>query len=172
MVVNEDIDRAEELRSAEAEREVLGWLEFGDASRSLARDVLESEFVPDFVIAIARGGLLPAGALAYAIGTKNCGSLNVEFYSDVDTTLPEPVILPPMLDNEPLVGKNVLLVDDVADSGRTLALVVDLLERVGVRVKTATLYAKPRSVIEPDFFWRKTDRWIVFPWSAHPPVQL
>jgi hypoxanthine phosphoribosyltransferase len=172
MVLNEDTDRAEELRTAEDDREVLGWLEFGDASRSLARDVVESGFLPDFVIAIARGGLLPAGALAYATGTKSCGSLNVEFYSDIDTTLPEPVILPPMLDNEPLVGKNVLLVDDVADSGRTLALVVDLLERVGVNVKTATLYSKPRSVIEPDFFWRKTDRWIVFPWSAHPPVQL
>lgn len=154
------------------DREVLGWLEFGDSSRSLARDVLESGFVPDFVIAIARGGLLPAGALAYAIGTKSCGSLNVEFYSDVDTTLPEPVILPPMLDNTALIGKNILLVDDVADSGRTLALVVDMLERVGVIVKTATLYYKPRSVIAPDFYWKKTDRWIVFPWSAHPPVQI
>jgi hypoxanthine phosphoribosyltransferase len=154
------------------DREVLGWLEFGDSSRSLARDVLESGFVPDFVIAIARGGLLPAGALAYAIGTKSCGSLNVEFYSDVDTTLPEPVILPPMLDNTALIGKNILLVDDVADSGRTLALVVDMLERVGVTVKTATLYFKPRSVITPDFYWKKTDRWIVFPWSAHPPVQI
>jgi hypoxanthine phosphoribosyltransferase len=172
MVFREEIDPAEVIRTAEADREVLGWLEFGDASRSLARDVLESGFVPDFVIAIARGGLLPAGALAYAIGTKSCGSLNVEFYSDIDATLPEPVILPPMLDNTPLIGKNVLLVDDVADSGRTLALVVDLLERVGVTVKTATLYSKPRSVIEPDYFWRKTDRWIVFPWSAHPPVQL
>ncbi|CAD6000695.1 phosphoribosyltransferase [Agreia sp. COWG] len=155
---------------AEPEREVLGWLEFGDASRDLARDVLGSGFVPDFVIAIARGGLLPAGALAYALGTKSCGSLNVEFYSDVETTLPEPVLLPPLIDNAPLIGKNILLVDDVADSGRTLAMVVGLLETVGVVVKTATLYSKPRSVIQPDFFWRKTDRWIVFPWSAHPPV--
>ena len=172
MVLSEDTNTTDAAPEGAPEREVLGWLEFGDASRDLARDVLGSGFNPDFVIAIARGGLLPAGALAYALGTKSCGSLNVEFYSDIETTLPEPILLPPLLDNEPLIGKNVLLVDDVADSGRTLALVVGLLENVGVIVKTATLYSKPRSVIEPDFFWRKTDRWIVFPWSAHPPVTV
>jgi hypoxanthine phosphoribosyltransferase len=172
MVLSEDTNTTDAAPDGTPEREVLGWLEFGDASRDLARDVLGSGFTPDFVIAIARGGLLPAGALAYALGTKSCGSLNVEFYSDIETTLPEPILLPPLLDNEPLIGKNVLLVDDVADSGRTLALVVGLLENVGVIVKTATLYSKPRSVIEPDFFWRKTDRWIVFPWSAHPPVTV
>jgi hypoxanthine phosphoribosyltransferase len=172
MVLSEDTNTTDAAPDGIPEREVLGWLEFGDASRDLARDVLGSGFTPDFVIAIARGGLLPAGALAYALGTKSCGSLNVEFYSDIETTLPEPILLPPLLDNEPLIGKNVLLVDDVADSGRTLALVVGLLENVGVIVKTATLYSKPRSVIEPDFFWRKTDRWIVFPWSAHPPVTV
>jgi hypoxanthine phosphoribosyltransferase len=172
MVRSDETTTADEVPVAEAEREVLGWLEFGDASRDLARDVLGSGFIPDFVIAIARGGLLPAGALAYALGTKSCGSLNVEFYSDIETTLPEPILLPPMLDNTALIGKNILLVDDVADSGRTLALVVGMLENVGVIVKTATLYSKPRSVIEPNFFWRKTDRWIVFPWSAHPPVTV
>jgi hypoxanthine phosphoribosyltransferase len=172
MVLSEDTNTTDTAPEGVPEREVLGWLEFGDASRDLARDVLGSGFNPDFVIAIARGGLLPAGALAYALGTKSCGSLNVEFYSDIETTLPEPILLPPLLDNEPLIGKNILLVDDVADSGRTLALVVSLLENVGVIVKTATLYSKPRSVIEPDFFWRKTDRWIVFPWSAHPPVTV
>src|ERR1700712_4035656 len=91
------------------EREVLGWLEFGEASRGLATSVLESGFVPGFLIALGRGGLLRAGALAYATGTKSCGSLNVEFYSDIETTLPEPVILPPMLKNTALFGRNTLL---------------------------------------------------------------
>ncbi|MCU1480086.1 MAG: phosphoribosyltransferase [Subtercola sp.] len=172
MAESAEVTETVQTHEAKPEREVLGWLEFGDASRVLATMILESGFVPDFVIAIARGGLLPAGALAYATGTKSCGSLNVEFYSDIETTLPEPIILPPMLDNTALIGKRILLVDDVADSGRTLRLVVDLLEKIGVIVKTATLYSKPRSVIEPDFFWRKTDRWIVFPWSALPPVSV
>ncbi|WP_378146827.1 phosphoribosyltransferase [Cnuibacter sp. UC19_7] len=163
-------DVAEGGGEAVPEREVLTWGDFGDATRELAQRIADDGFVPDFVIAIARGGLIPAGALAYALGTKSCGSLNVEFYTDVEETLPEPIILPPLLDNEPLIGKQILLVDDVADSGRTLALVVDLLERVGITVRSTTLYIKPRSVIAPHYHWKTTDRWIVFPWSAKAPV--
>jgi hypoxanthine phosphoribosyltransferase len=166
----DDVTEQAEAAVAAPVREILTWSQFGDASRELAQQIVESGFVPDFVIAIARGGLIPGGALAYALGVKSCGSLNVEFYSDIEETLPEPIILPPLLDNEPLIGKNVLLVDDVADSGRTLALVVELLEKVDITVRSATLYIKPRSILEPDFHWKTTDRWIVFPWSGLPPV--
>src|SRR3954463_14687066 len=115
----------------ETEREVLGWLEFGEASRHLASEVVESDFQPDVVVAIARGGLLLAGAMSYALGIKSCGALNVEFYTGVDERLPEPLVLPPMLDSSALAAKKVLLVDDVSDSGRTLAMVVDLINASG-----------------------------------------
>ena len=136
---------------AETEREVLGWLEFGEASRHLAGEVVESGFEPDMVVAIARGGLLLAGAISYALGIKACGALNVEFYTGVDSRLPEPVVLPPMLDSSALEAKRVLLVDDVSDSGRTLALVVDLIAASGADVRTVCLYSKPHTVLEPDF---------------------
>ncbi len=154
------------------DREVLTWDEFGSASRDLAGTVLASGFTPDIVVAIARGGLLLAGSISYALGTKNCGSINVEFYTGVDERLPEPVLLPPLLDAPALLGQNVLLVDDVSDSGRTLAMVVDLLRGHGATVQTVTLYSKPRTVLEPDFVWRRTDKWITFPWSALPPVTV
>jgi hypoxanthine phosphoribosyltransferase len=155
---------------AETDREVLGWLEFGEAARHLAGEVVESGFAPDVVVAIARGGLLLAGAISYALGIKTCGALNVEFYTGVDERLPEPVVLPPMLDASALRAKNVLLVDDVSDSGRTLAMVVDLIAASGADIRTVCLYSKPRTVLEPDFVWRRTDRWITFPWSALPPI--
>jgi hypothetical protein len=151
-------------------REVLGWLEFGDASRQLAHSVAESGFTPEIVVAIARGGLLLAGSIAYALGVKSCGSLNVEFYTGVDERLAQPAILPPLLDGASLAGKRVLLVDDVSDSGRTLALAVELLRGLDADVRSITLYTKPRTILVPDFCWRTTDRWIVFPWSALPPV--
>ncbi|WP_223694772.1 phosphoribosyltransferase [Leifsonia poae] len=154
----------------ETEREVLGWLEFGEAARHLAGEVVESGFEPDVVVAIARGGLLLAGAISYALGIKSCGALNVEFYTGVDERLPEPVLLPPMLDEAALKAKRVLLVDDVSDSGRTLAMVVELIRASGAEVRTVCLYSKPHTALEPDFVWRKTDRWITFPWSALPPV--
>ena len=138
----------------------------------LASDVLASGFRPDVVVAIARGGLLLAGAVAYALDVKSCGALNVEFYTGEDARLPEPVILAPMLDQDSLAGKRVLVVDDVSDSGRTLAMVVALLGRTDAEVRSVCLYSKPGTVLEPDFVWRSTDRWIDFPWSVHAPVTV
>ena len=154
------------------EREVLTWSDFGVASRALASEIAASGFRTDIVIAVARGGLLPAGALAYALGTKAAGTLNVEFYTDVEETLPAPVVLEPLLDTAALAGKNLLVVDDVADSGRTLALVMELLTPHAASVRSAVLYTKPRTVIHPDHSWRETDLWITFPWSAEPPVTV
>lgn len=155
---------------ASIDREVLGWLEFGEAARHLATDVAHSDFEPEVVIAIARGGLLLAGAIAYALDIKACGSLNVEFYTGVGERLPKPVVLPPMLDQPSLAGKRVLLVDDVSDSGRTITMVVQLLRDSGAEVRTVVLYTKPGTLHEPDYTWRRTPRWINFPWSSLPPV--
>ena len=67
-----------------ASREVLTWEGLGGASRDLARDVVASDFHPDVVIAVARGGLVLAGAMTYALGVKLCDAINVEFYTDVN----------------------------------------------------------------------------------------
>ena len=154
------------------DREVLTWDDFGVASRDLARDVLASGFMPDIVVAIARGGLLLAGGIAYALGVKSCGAVNAEFYTGVGTRLPEPIMMPPLLDAESIIGKKVLLVDDVSDSGRTLAMVVQLLEAGGADLRTVVLYTKPGTVYEPTYTWKRTDRWINFPWSVLPVVTL
>lgn len=157
---------------ADDEHENLSWIEFGAASRDLALAVLKSGFDPEIVVAVARGGLLLAGAIAYALGAKSCGAVNAEFYTGVGTRLPEPIMLPPLLDEASIEGKRVLLVDDVSDSGRTLAMVVQLLEIAGAEVRTVCLYSKPGTVYEPSYTWRTTDRWIDFPWSVLPVVTL
>ena len=64
----------------------------------------------------------------------------------------------------------VLVVDDVADSGRTMKLVLEILREQGAEVRSAVLYEKSVSVVKPDYTWRHTDEWIVFPWSDEPPV--
>ena len=91
--------------------------------------------------------------------------LNVEFYTGVETTLPEPVVLPPMLDGASLAGKSVLLVDDVSDSGRTLALVLQLLQAGRRRGAHGRALHEAGHGAEADYTWRRTDLWITFPWS-------
>jgi hypoxanthine phosphoribosyltransferase len=153
-----------------AVKEVITWELFGTACRELAQQVADSGFDPEIIIAVARGGLLPGGGLSYALGVKLTDAINVEFYTDVHETLPDPVLLAPLLDTDSITGRRLLVVDDVADSGRTLALVLDLLRGHGAECRSAVIYAKSRSEVDPDYVWRRTDDWIVFPWSAQPPV--
>jgi hypoxanthine phosphoribosyltransferase len=159
------------VADAESLREILTWELSGVAARELAQRVVDSGYEPELVIAVARGGLIPAGAIAYALGVKAAGTLNVEFYRDVEQTLPDPVVLAPLLDTEAIVGRRLLVVDDVADSGRTLELVLDLLRRHAAEVRSVVLYTKPQTIVQPDYSWRQTDRWINFPWSTQPVVR-
>lgn len=146
------------------------WKDVGTAVEELAAQIQSAQFTPDAVLALARGGLPAAGALAYALGVKNMATLNVEFYTGVDERLEEPLLLPPVPDLTVLRMESLLIVDDVADTGRTLALARDFCaEHVG-DVRTAVLYEKPQSVVRADFVWRRTDKWINFPWSTPAAV--
>ena len=156
--------------AADAPREVLTWDTFGDAGRELARRVADSGYRPDLILTIARGGLLPAGALGYALDVKNLVVVNVEFYVGMDQRLDVPVMLPPVPAAVDLAGARVLLVDDVADTGETLRLVREYCGDHVAECRTAVLYEKPRSAVRCDYVWRRTDRWIDFPWSSRPPV--
>jgi hypothetical protein len=156
--------------NGESEREVLTWERFGVATRDLAREIADDEFRPDIVLAIARGGLTVAGALAYALSVKNCFAMNVEFYTSVDERLDLPVVLPPMLDLLEIRGMRVLIADDVADTGKTLELVRKEISEHVAEARCAVLYHKPRSIITPEYVWAHTERWINFPWSSQAPV--
>jgi hypoxanthine phosphoribosyltransferase len=147
-------------------REHMTWDDLGAAVGELAATIHTDGFRPDAVLALARGGLPLAGALAYALGVKNMATLNVEFYTGVDERLEEPLLLPPVPDLALLRANRLLVVDDVADTGRTLALASEFCAQHVPEVRTAVLYEKPHSVVRCDYVWRRTDRWIDFPWSA------
>lgn len=153
-----------------AEREVMTWDELGAGARELAGDIHDDGWMPDLVLGISRGGLLVAGAVAYALGVKNTATLSVEFYTGVDERLELPMLLPPVPDLVDLGEARVLIADDVADTGATLELVRDFCVGRVAEARIAVLYEKSRSSVASDYVWRRTDRWITFPWSALPPV--
>ena len=151
-------------------QEVLTWEGFGGAARALAELVAEDGYRPDLILAIARGGLFVAGALGYALSIKNIHLMNVEYYTGVDERLPLPVMLPPTPEAVHLANARVLVADDVADTGHTLLLVRDFCLGKVAEVRTAVLFQKPRALIQCDYAWSRTDRWIDFPWSSDPPL--
>ena len=148
----------------------MSWDDLGSGSRELAEAVVADGWIPDIVLGIARGGLLVGGALGYALGVKNTFTMNVEFYTGVDERLDVPMILPPIPDLVDFAETKVLIADDVADTGATLALVKQFCAGRTAEVRCAVLYEKPRSEVKCEYVWRRTDRWITFPWSAHDPV--
>ena len=151
-------------------RETLDWSTYGSASRQLAQSVADDGYQPDMILAIARGGLFVAGSLGYALSVKNLYVMNVEYYTGVDERLDVPVMLPPYVDFVDLDDARILIADDVADTGHTLALVRDhCLTRVS-EVRSAVLYQKPASVVDCEYVWKHTDQWINFPWSTEAPV--
>lgn len=152
------------------ERETLTYEGFGRAGRELAQQVADSGYEPDIILSIARGGLFVAGALGYALDIKNVFLMNVEFYTGVDERLDLPVVLPPTPDVVDLTGARVLIADDVADTGATLKLVRDFCAGAVAEVRCAVIYEKPRTSVLSEYVWKRTDRWINFPWSTQPPV--
>jgi hypoxanthine phosphoribosyltransferase len=114
--------------------------------------------------------LLVAGAVGYALGVKNTFTMNVEFYTGVDERLEMPMILPPVPDLVDFQSTRVLIVDDVADTGETLRLVQEFCRGKVAETRCAVLYEKPRSIVRSEYVWRRTDRWITFPWSAPEQV--
>lgn len=155
-----------------SEREIMTWDELGEGARTLAEAVVADGYRPDIVLGIARGGLLVAGAMGYALGVKNTFTMNVEFYTGVDERLDMPMILPPVPDLVDFAETKVLIADDVADTGATLELVKEFCEGKVAEVRCAVLYEKPRSTVRCEYVWRRTDRWIDFPWSAREPVSM
>lgn len=121
----------------------------------------------DAYMVITRGGMVPGCFVAQLLNHKRFLSASITFYDDHDQRLRRPMVLefpPEVL----LRGKRILLVDDVWDSGHSIALVRKMVERAGGIPIVATLHYKPkRSEVKgrPDYYAAKTDNWIVYPWE-------
>ncbi|AEM39615.1 phosphoribosyltransferase [Pyrolobus fumarii 1A] len=140
------------------------WSEIEELCMEIAEDVLRDGYKPDIVVGVLRGGIIPAKIVADYIGVKRIATVEVKFYAGIGATREEPVITQPLIEN--VRGQRILLVDDVADTGKTLAHVASFLNYYGPsEVRTATVYVKPWSMVKPDYYGEETDAWIIFPWE-------
>jgi hypoxanthine phosphoribosyltransferase len=121
----------------------------------------------DVVLVITRGGLVPAGMLAYRLGLRDILVAAVAFYDDAGRTAERPMFF--QFPSDPLLhGRRVLIDDEVWDTGTTIAAVVERVEIAGGRRTTAFLHYKPgRSRVDlvPDHHFVATDDWVVYPFK-------
>lgn len=137
----------------------------------LAKRVEADGFAADRIVGICRGGWLPARVLSDLLGVPKMANVTVEFYTGVGQKLRTgPRITQPLV--VPVEGEHVLVVDDVADTGKSLRIVKSHFAKSGAKdVKLATLYHKPWSTTTPDYFIKETTRWIVFPWETKETIR-
>ena len=145
--------------------EVPTWGQIYDLTLSLAKKISASGYRPQVIVGIIRGGLVPARILADLLEVPQVATIQVEFYVNIGKTAAEPVLKQGLA--VPVAGKRVLVVDDIADSGKSLQLALDYLQVQGAAdVRSATLYYKPKSLVMPSFFEKVTEFWVVFPWET------
>lgn len=153
----------------------LTWGDIGAATQVLAEQVTAGG-MPQAVVGIVRGGMIPAVWLAHRLGIRDVRTIEVtrttgDGINAAKTLLPT-VRNPASLGD--LTDLDVLLVDDIAGSGATLAHTADLLRDLGpARVRTAVLTvnrANWRQEADPDrvidHIASLNDTWIVFPWEG------
>jgi|Deesub1362A_J573_1020465.scaffolds.fasta_scaffold00534_13 hypothetical protein len=147
---------------------VYSWDDVYSMCETLGKAILDSGFRPEVVVAIARGGWVPARILCDILDVKDLYSVKAEHWGKVATASGEAKLTQPL--NVSLEGRNVLLVDDVTDTGETILLVSNHLRELGARrVRIAVLDHKKTSKFVPDYFVKMMDswKWIVYPWSFY-----
>ena len=120
-------------------KKFIQWRDVEDAVERLAINITNSKIEIVAVGGLPRGGLIPAVMLSH--------KLDIPFVSQANITG---------------VTGNILIVDDICDSGKTLKRF-----KFESNVYTATLHYKSTSEYEPHFWWRLAplNEWIVYPWE-------
>lgn len=138
--------------------------------RTLARQIQDSGYSPDVVVAIARGGYVPARYLCDYLNLYDLTSFRISHYTGArksdETRLSDPLSID-------ISGLRVLLVDDVDDSGDTLQLALSYLRGFSPEeVRVAVLHHKLSSTVLPEYYAHEVVhwRWLVYPWAVTEDV--
>jgi uncharacterized protein len=136
------------------------WPEFYSDLEKLAASIRAAQFVPDMIVAVARGGWIPTRFLSDLLGVNRIASIGLAYTNAarsqlVAYSLPEPI--------EP--KQKLLLVEDCLESGRSLLEAKSILTARGAEIRTAALYTTAKTAFTPDFAVRRYDSPPPMPWE-------
>lgn len=147
------------------------WDEIYTKSIRLAGLIRKEATLPNCLIGVSRGGLVLARVLSDLLDIQRLYVIKCEYYSNMGETGRKPKITQKIQTS--VVGKRVLIVDDVADSGKSLLEIKKYLQsKKPADLKLVTIYTKPWSKVLPDYYISKTSAWIIFPWELHESIKL
>jgi len=147
---------------------MLSWEDARALAEIVAQKISQDGYMPDHIIGITRGGWVPAVMLSDLLEVKDLLSVRVEHWGMTGEKDAKAVLKYPLQTD--LSGKKILLVDDLTDTGDSIALAMgEIKKHKAAEVRTATLIHKKQSRIEPDYYAKKTDKWewIILPWNIN-----
>jgi uncharacterized protein len=151
--------------------ELVSWTEVEDLSFNLAVQIKTSGFKPDLIVAVARGGFVPARLLCDFLQFYELASIRVEHYFKGGRKKPAARLKAPLPFD--ISGKHVLIVDDVCDSGDTYQVALEYVQGLApAEIRTAALQHKAGAHYEPDFVGGHIQewRWQIYPWAVTEDV--
>ena len=145
------------------------WEEVADLCFDVAKKINESNGNFDELVTLAKGGWPMACSLVDLLDIKHVSSLGIKFYTGIGERMDTPEIYQELPGS--LEGKDVLLFDDISDSGKSLEYALGYLKRLKAKsVTTVTLFFKPNSGVEPDYWIHQTNAWIILPFEVRETV--
>lgn len=139
-----------------------------EMARVLALEVSEDSYEPDVIVGLARGGWCPTRCVCDVLEQDDATSIKVEHYIGTATKGDGPTTRYGV-DESAVEGKNVLLVDDIVDTGESVSHAADALKQSGAAtVRTAVLHSLPDAGAEPDYVARSLNNfaWVIYPWNV------
>ena len=149
---------------------LVSWEEVVEWCRKLAEEIKRSGWRPDLVVAIARGGYVPARLLCDFLDIHDLVSIQVLHWGRAaEITAKAHVKYPYSLNME---GKKVLIVDDICDTGDSIIVAKEFIKDNWrpAEIKVATMqWISPVAKIKPDFYVDEVKEWI---WYQYPWTRL
>ena len=130
----------------------------------LSKKIIESHKI-DSIVAISRGGIIPARYLAKPLVVRRIYTVGIEFYEDAEKKK-QPKIYQRL--TEQLTDQTILIIDDIVDSGESMKLAVEEVKLLSPKeIFTCTLYYKQNSIYKPNFYGKSVcdEVWFKYPWE-------
>ncbi len=160
-----------ELRVEGRKYYVLTWDDVEEDVEKLSLMIKNAFGTPTIIFGILRGGTTVANLISDRLHMHNVHSIGTKSYKDIAERGRLDIYQPVTIAD--LSRHDVLLVDDVSDTGGTFMDVIksQIEPKKPRRVCTASLHIKPWTRFVPDLFVRKFDGWIVYPWEKHETIR-
>ena len=153
--------------------EMVSWERVEELVLELANRIQHDGYQPDIIIAIGRGGYVPGRLLADYLDSMNLTSIKIEHYV-ASHKQPVTTIIYPLSTN--VTNQNVLLVDDVSDSGDTFTVALEHIQQRSSpkEVRTAVVHHKRTSSYIPYYYGEELIEWswLIYPWAQVEDISV